>query len=262
MKLKTAILAIYLILTMMVLFFLASTFASVWKKNTYILLIGDSLQSLLALLLFAITAHFTTWTEIKRAVVRNRWFIVISLFIALLGGVAGYLFYDSLKAFISPLFEGLRERVKQTETLSPHFFPIMIFSNNTRVSSLIGLLFSSLPLLGLPFILGFLFINGGLIGFLAHFPKSSPTLLLAGLAPHGIFEIPAFLLATSAALRINISMLKGTYMIFKGDNARAREEMGLALEAAKLFAVIIPLLFIAALVESFITPLVLKWLRF
>lgn len=259
MKLKIAIPLAYLILLAMGLFFFTSAFVATWKKDNNILLIGDSIQSLLTLLLFALLAWFTTWTEIKRAIVRNKWLIVISLCIAVLGGIVGYMFYDGLKAYISPLLEGLREKVKQTESLSPHFFPVMIFSNNTRVSSMTGLFFGSIPLIGFIPVFGMLFVNGALVGFLAHLPQSSVTLLLAGLAPHGILEIPAFLLSTSVATRINISILRGGYMFLRGDNARAQEEMGYALEAAKLFALIIPLLFIAAFVESYITPLVLKW---
>jgi stage II sporulation protein M len=75
--------------------------------------------------------------------------------------------------------------------------------------------------------------------------------LLAGVVPHGIFEIPAIILAGALAVTITL----GVYQ--KLDN-RQFPLKSVILDAFKTFLfVCLPLLLIAALVESFVTPLFL-----
>jgi len=60
MKLKIAIPLSYMILIGMFFLFIASFFISLWKNNPRILILTESIQSLLALGLFAIIARATT----------------------------------------------------------------------------------------------------------------------------------------------------------------------------------------------------------
>jgi len=173
------------------------------------------------------------------------------------GCIAGYLLYNDVMALISPFLEWIKKRIEETASISPHLFPVMFFANNTRASSLIGLLFGSVPVFGFLYALFALFFNGAVVGFVAHLPDKSLPYVLLGILPHCIFEVPAFLFAGVVAMRINLSIFK--YILSHEEEAR-KEGANDALEAAKLFTLILPLLFIAALVESYITPLVLEWL--
>jgi len=94
--------------------------------------------------------------------------------------------------------------------------------------------------------------NGAIIGIIMAYLKfngnSVMEFLLAGVVPHGIFEIPAIILAGALAVTITL----GVYQ--KLDNRRFPLK-SVILDAFKTFLfVCLPLLLIAALVESFITP--------
>ncbi|WP_292517394.1 stage II sporulation protein M [Methanoculleus sp.] len=96
-------------------------------------------------------------------------------------------------------------------------------------------------------------VNGLLIGAVTEFVRQEQGLafIAAALVPHGIFEIPAFLIAGGLGLLLGQELIaewQGT-----GD-AAAR-----AVPLARLFLrVVVPLLAIAAVVEAFITPAILS----
>lgn len=135
-----------------------------------------------------------------------------------------------------------------------HISALAIFANNVRATFLIflgGIV--SFSVLGVMTYL----INIGLIGTVLGIFKLigvSPTLLfLAGLLPHGIFEIPALMLASAIVLRIGAVLV--TPQIGK---SMGQVVIELVADWVKVFlGVVIPLLAIAALVESYITPSIL-----
>jgi len=94
------------------------------------------------------------------------------------------------------------------------------------------------PLIGI-FPLFSVFINGGLLGW---FAKEQGLIIFLAIVPHGMFEIPAFLLSTSIGLRLGREVLKR-----KGDR-HLKKELRNGLRV--FLAVVLPLLFIAALIES------------
>ena len=80
---------------------------------------------------------------------------------------------------------------------------------------------------------------GGLVAFVA-----------AAIVPHGIFEIPAFILAGAFGILLAQSLIAEWYG--SGDTAADARGYG------KLFVtVVLPLLATAAVVEAFITPVVI-----
>ena len=94
------------------------------------------------------------------------------------------------------------------------------------------------PLIGI-FPLFSVFINGGLLGW---FAKEQGLIIFLAIVPHGMFEIPAFLLSTSIGLRLGREVLKR-----KGDRDLKKELRN----GLRVFLILIlPLLFIAALIES------------
>ena len=126
-----------------------------------------------------------------------------------------------------------------------------IFLNNTLKALFVmvgGIALGILPVI-------FIFANGAAVGFVLYGSIESRGLLTALLAilPHGIFELPAVLLATSMGLLLGRSSIK---KLFGGGETTISGELALAL---KFFVkIVVPLLFIAALVEAFVTSVLVK----
>jgi stage II sporulation protein M len=138
--------------------------------------------------------------------------------------------------------------VKIFRTLPKLALATAIFFNNTIKALLVivgGLALGLFPII-------FLLANGMALGFVLSASMQSRGVLTALLAilPHGIFELPAILLATSMGLLLGGSAIK---TLFRPGEASIRSELALAL---KLFVrIVVPLLVIAALVEAFLTSI-------
>ena len=149
--------------------------------------------------------------------------------------------------FLSEIFNVPLEWIQQlSENLkdSTHEYPkwiiflaffAVLFLNNSFTCFLDIILG---PLIGI-FPLFSVFINGGLLGW---FAKEQGLIIFLAIVPHGMFEIPAFLLSTSIGLRLGREVLKR-----KGDRDLKRELRN----GLRVFLILVlPLLFFAALIES------------
>ncbi|MBC8570210.1 stage II sporulation protein M [Zongyangia hominis] len=131
---------------------------------------------------------------------------------------------------------------------------LSLFFNNARASLLmtaVGLL----PFLFLPgWILAF---NAAIVGIAAGASLNiglSPASLTMGLLPHGIFEIPALCLAAALGIYLCKELVKKLI---------GRSELssfgGVFLSILRFFlCVVLPLLLVAALMEAFVTPLLME----
>jgi stage II sporulation protein M len=162
---------------------------------------------------------------------------------------AGWLFSQSLAPVLLPSLENLVETAERAKELNPEVrslaLAIFIFLKNLSVAAilvLIGHVVSALPTI---FILS---VNGALIGLIARlfieagFP---PLAFVAGVAPHGIIELPAIFLAAGFALTLAAKRTKGAMI------------PGLVNRLGFLLRVIAPLLIMAAVLEVYLTPLVI-----
>lgn len=141
-------------------------------------------------------------------------------------------------------------------TFMPQINTPAIFLHNARtlvISTALGIVsFGALALM-------LLMAPVGVVGFLTAelaYAGTNPLLFLAGfILPHGLFELPAALLATALALRIGASIISGS---------RRGERSGFIVALAdwlKVFVVVVlPLLLVGAFVESNITPRVVAFL--
>lgn len=132
--------------------------------------------------------------------------------------------------------------------------PAFIFFNNVRVLALQALLgLFSFGVLGI-----FIFmLPWGLIGYVtAQFSlagQSALTFLLAAVIPHAIIELPAILIASAAALRWHATIISPP-----PERTLSEGFIVAAADYARLFVgVVVPMLLVAALLESFVTPQVL-----
>ena len=124
-------------------------------------------------------------------------------------------------------------------------FFITIFLNNSFkcfLNILLGPAFGIFPLFSI-------FINGGLLGFLA---REEGSVVFLYVLPHGIFEIPAFLLSAAIGLRLSLFLLLRLRARISGEVACSgvflKEEFGKALNA--FIRIVLPLLFVAAIIET------------
>ncbi|HEX7594400.1 MAG TPA: stage II sporulation protein M, partial [Anaerolineae bacterium] len=131
-----------------------------------------------------------------------------------------------------------------------------IFFNNVRSllgASLLGLFsFGSLALI---LLLAPMAIFGFLAGEITAIGMNPLTFFAAFIVPHGIFELPAAILATALALRLGASVIAPPAGVSVGENMlRALADL------VKMFVfVVLPLLLVAAFVEATITPQVVLW---
>ncbi|MDD1703849.1 MAG: stage II sporulation protein M [Methanoregula sp.] len=124
-----------------------------------------------------------------------------------------------------------------------------LFFNNFEACILLFLGGASLGILTI-FILS---LNGVVIGSILEIVAKghSPAFVAAAIVPHGIFEIPAFII--SCALGILLSQALLGEWFGNADAADIGKRLGLA-----FIVFVIPLVITAAYVEAFITPLVIQ----
>jgi stage II sporulation protein M len=173
-------------------------------------------------------------------------YLAISVVLFSAGAILGVLvaFYAP---HISQYFnENVADFVKLFRALPKVQLAAAIFVNNTIKALLViigGLAFGLFPVI-------FLLANGAALGFVLSVSMRSRGALTALLAilPHGIFELPAIFLATSMGLLLGRRAIR---KLLSSGEISIRNEFTLAL---RFFVwIVVPLLVIAALVESFLT---------
>lgn len=132
--------------------------------------------------------------------------------------------------------------------------PLLFFHNarTTVVFLLLGLV--SFGTLGLTLFIGNIALVGGVLGA-AQLVGYSPLLAFAaGILPHGIFELSAIILATAAMLKV------GAQLVTPQSDKSLGEILLLSLaDWLRVFVgIVLPFLAIAALIEIYITPLLIK----
>jgi stage II sporulation protein M len=143
-----------------------------------------------------------------------------------------------LQALNDDLFSYINEQ-------SPPQMAVTLFINNLEASLLLfigGATFGIITLM-------ILLTNGVIIGFVVEYAAKlqGSAAVVAGIVPHGIFEIPAFIIASGLGFLLAESM----WLELKGMDDAA-EHAG---KLARIFImVVIPLLAAAAIIEAFITP--------
>ena len=130
------------------------------------------------------------------------------------------------------------------------FSALALFGNNLR-AMVLSTLYGFIPFLYLPALsMG---VNAILRGIVAYSVNGQWLLLAAGILPHGIFELPALCLSLAAGLclcqNINRYIRKNEKGIMKPLLLNILRVTGL---------VVIPLLVVAAIMESYVTPAVMQ----
>lgn len=188
--------------------------------------------------------------EFYRDHVAVRFYIVLAVFLALSAGC-----YFGLRAapeLAQQIFDAFAEMVKDIAVSeSGTVSALSLLGNNAR-SAAVSILMGFLPFFFLPALS--VAVNaaviGGVLAVSALGGAAVGPLVLWGLLPHGIFEIPAIMLAVAAGLWLCRNMCRTA---LKKSTAVPLER---ALPALLRFyvCVVLPLLIAAALIEGYVTP--------
>ncbi len=134
------------------------------------------------------------------------------------------------------------------KTLNPLLIMFIIFLNNAIKSLfalVLGIGFGIVPIL---FVTG----NGVILSILADVVSKQHSVLfvVAATLPHGIIEVPMVLISSGIGLRLGHVM----YLSLKGGQNDIRGELKSGIRF--YMRVIVPLLFVASIIETFVTPLI------
>jgi uncharacterized membrane protein SpoIIM required for sporulation len=193
----------------------------------------------------------SVWMTIKR----TKWPIIFTSMILVAGVLVGY---SQSYRFPIPLqqanVQSLNKQFGQVLQVWPYFTfaPVLGFWwQNLRVLLLaLPIGFLSFGILGTLPSFASLALVGYLMGILSQAGISPWIYLVAFILPHGIFEIPAAVLATASIFRMGAGMATP-------DPIKSVSEVWLQLfaEWSKIMlGVVVPLLLIAAMIEAWVTP--------
>lgn len=175
-----------------------------------------------------------SWNYIKETKIYFYIIAIIFLVMAIIG------FLVPAPEFITETIMGLlQEIITKTQGMNSLELIFFIITNNVQTSFL-GMIFG--------FVLGIFpvitaLINGYLLGFVSSMTVSveSPLILLK-LLPHGIFEIPAVIIA------LGLGMKLGTFPFKKNPKKSLREYLANSIRVFLL--IILPLLLVAGIIEG------------
>lgn len=164
--------------------------------------------------------------------------------------VTGYISAAHFPSMAETLRESLSARFESILTMNHFYMMLAIFLNNSFVSLLflvLGLALGILPVL-------FIAFNGYVVGVIAYLVAQQKGLLfiILGLLPHGILELPMVFLASSIGLRLGHQVFSA--LIGKSTHIKQEFKEGLTF----YFHWILPILLIAAIIETYITPFLLS----
>ncbi|WP_298408786.1 ABC transporter permease subunit [uncultured Chloroflexus sp.] len=177
-----------------------------------------------------------------------------------LAAVGGSVFgFGKAATWVLPPVERMLDQIA-TGPAPSLWLALFVFLNNIRVSVLSNLLapfsLGVFPFLvpatvfaQIGYVCGRLIERGG-VGL-----DSPLTFLVAYLLPHGIIELPTFLLSAALGLRMGAALLTAPGEFTVGENL-----LWAIAQATKVWLLlIVPLVLVAALIEGLLTPLVIMW---
>ena len=176
--------------------------------------------------------------------------VIITLF--LLATAVGYVSAYFNPDIIDELIGQFEETYGWIAEESPIMIMLFIFANNTLnsfIAMLLGTFFGIWPVI-------FILVNGYFIGVVVFSSVQEYGILvvLFALLPHGIIELPMIFISASMGLRLGVLAFQKIFRI-KEEEIRFKYEL---FSAIRFFVtVIVPLLFIAAIIETFITSSIL-----
>ncbi len=176
-------------------------------------------------------------------------FTAVCLFV--LGLILGLTIPISAAGPLSQEIGAFEELAKFLATLPQSSILAIIFIKNV---SAVLLSFALSPVLCLMPVIA-LITNGCLLGQVSNMVMEEKSLgyLLAGILPHGVFEIPALIIGEAAAINFGVTVMLTPFKKERGNRLASSLSQNL-----KYLAVALALFLVAAVIETYITPLFLR----
>ena len=168
--------------------------------------------------------------------------------------IAGYCYAVLNPTESARFMEEIRAEFGWLADLSPLEIFLVIFLNNA-IKALLVIIFGLLIVIPA----GFVAYNGWVLGIVIceEARTSGYLFVVAGILPHGIIELP--MIVVSAALGTRLGVM--AFLRMKGTISNKDILSEIKRSVNFYLRWILPLLFIAALIETFITPVVLHLIR-
>ena len=188
--------------------------------------------------------------EARRYLYGLKKYILFSSYIFIISVFGGYIFAQNHPSETQMLIEEMRSMFLFEEEVTSLQIFFFIFENNVSKLFIIlplGIFAGLIPLLSV-------FANGLILGVFAQVVSEeiSWTFFFLGIMPHGIIELPVLVVSSAIGIRIGKVAI---YRLFSKKESLVSELS----KALKFFILIlVPLLFVAALIEAFVTTLLLE----
>jgi stage II sporulation protein M len=179
-------------------------------------------------------------------------YVLIITFVFFGSLITGYASSAAFPDMANSVMESFSSRFEPLLQMSPLSIMQAIFINNAMVSFIsliLGLILGIFPIM-------FIAFNGYLVGVVAYLVGQERGLLftLLALLPHGIVELPMVFMAAGIGLQLGHQV----FLALIGRRSQVKKDL---IEGLKFyFFWILPLLLVAAIIETFITPLILSFL--
>ena len=179
----------------------------------------------------------------------KRW-LIIAIFLFGAGFVSGLTVPASINILLAEDITALEELAGLLATLPQFVVLIIIFIKNVTtllLSFIFSPIFCLMPIFALT-------VNGWLIALVSAAVAQEKSLgfVLAGLLPHGVFELPALILGEAAALSFGAVAILA---LFKKE--RRKLLLPNLKENLRYLLIALALLLPAAIIETYVTPLLL-----
>lgn len=163
--------------------------------------------------------------------------------------ILGYAAAVSIPEVRDTIMSSVSEEVSPLKELSPLSLMLGIFVNNAVKCLLVIVLGMALGIVPAFFMLA----NGLILGIVIGVTMSRTSLLyvLAGTLPHGVIELPMVFISAAIGLKLGVLALKALFGKKEGLLDKVKEALLI------YFIWILPLLFLAAFLETFVTSTVL-----
>jgi stage II sporulation protein M len=186
----------------------------------------------------------------------------------ILGGYT--ILFDSVGKAMLEQIEGIVEHIHERDSTA--YMALYIFQNNVRamlIMLLIGVLLFFVPMI-------MLFVNAVLLGYVlklvAASEQSATAMLIYGIMPHGILELPAVIIAAGTGTFLGVRIIAGLYHLIMADTSKQHDQpvrtywgqelapvVKQRIRSVALLAIsLVLVLFVAAYIEAYITPLLIE----
>lgn len=192
------------------------------------------------------------WGQVTEELGRSKYYILAAAIIFGFGIYSGFSSTDldeMLAQMTQQVFGEIQEEISESDNPTQTSI-LLIFLNNVR-----AVFFMMILGIGIGLFPAFsMLLNGILVGFVLRIQQSAglplDELILKGLLPHGLFELPAIFIAAGYGLRLGITLVR---RLFPSQRSIVQDIRSILKSGIPLFGFLVVLLLVASIIESTLT---------